>query len=613
VWKEGWRCLHAPTAEVSAQLLVEGHPGPLTVRRHWPDGADLDAGAADGLDRLAWDSVLSAFRPFLTHSELESMLGAPKALHDHLNDILGLDDLAGAAKRLGAARLAAEKTVRAARDALPALRSALEAADDERAAAGSAPAVPGRLDALHAVEQLTGPDPDTLSSTSAALTAAADGLDRLADSDANEAAATARLLQAALDHYKRHGPGDCPVCAAPHRLDAPWQDATRAAVERLRTEAEELRAATDTARRALEGARSLVGAASASLRADSGVDTSAALTAWDAWTNAPQPHPDPATLRAWAAHLDVAGHALAAAVDDLSAAARAETARRADRWAPVAAQLSVWCRLARDAADAQPKVTALKKTETWLKGANDQIRNDRLRPFAQQAVALWAQLRQESNVDLTAMRLAGSATHARVDFDVTVDGTDAAALGVMSQGEVNALALSVFIPRATMPASPFRFLVIDDPVQAMDPSKVDGLAQVLAGVAAERQVIVFTHDDRLPDAVRRPPSRSRRPYHRRDPPPRIGRRSPPRRRPHRPAPPRRPAAHQGRRRPPPRRTAGHPRLVPDRHRGRLPRHRPSAPTPGRHPPRGRRGPPRRRRQAHQKGCPRHLRRPHPRR
>jgi hypothetical protein len=72
----------------------------------------------------------------------------------------------------------------------------------------------------------------------------------------------------------------------------------------------------------------------------------------------------------------------------------------------------------------------------------------------------------------------------------------------MSQGEVNALALSVFLPRASLSASPFRFLVIDDPVQAMDPAKVDGLARVLEKAAADRQVIVFTHDNRLPQAVR---------------------------------------------------------------------------------------------------------------
>jgi hypothetical protein len=45
--------------------------------------------------------------------------------------------------------------------------------------------------------------------------------------------------------------------------------------------------------------------------------------------------------------------------------------------------------------------------------------------------------------------------------------------------------------------------VIDDPVQSMDPAKVDGLARVLERAAGTRQVIVFTHDDRLPEAIRR--------------------------------------------------------------------------------------------------------------
>jgi len=105
-------------------------------------------------------------------------------------------------------------------------------------------------------------------------------------------------------------------------------------------------------------------------------------------------------------------------------------------------------------------------------------------------------------VDLGAIRLAGSATQRHVELDVSVDGTPGSALGVMSQGEVNALALSVFLQRARMPASPFRFLVLDDPVQAMDPAKVDGLARVLEKAAGDRQVIVFTHDNRLAQAVR---------------------------------------------------------------------------------------------------------------
>jgi hypothetical protein len=72
----------------------------------------------------------------------------------------------------------------------------------------------------------------------------------------------------------------------------------------------------------------------------------------------------------------------------------------------------------------------------------------------------------------------------------------------MSQGELHALGLALFLPRATAEDSPFGFVVIDDPVQAMDPAKVDGLARVLSSVARSRQVVVFTHDDRLPAALR---------------------------------------------------------------------------------------------------------------
>jgi len=168
----------------------------------------------------------------------------------------------------------------------------------------------------------------------------------------------------------------------------------------------------------------------------------------------------------------------------------------------VAAEVSSWCADAAVAQDGMTPVAAIKAADKWLKDATDDIRNERLAPLADQARDIWAILGQESNVDLGAIRLAGSATQRHVELDVSVDGATGSALGVMSQGEVNALALSLFLPRATLPASPFRFLVIDDPVQAMDPAKVDGLARVLEQAATDRQVIVFTHDNRLAQAVR---------------------------------------------------------------------------------------------------------------
>lgn len=50
--------------------------------------------------------------------------------------------------------------------------------------------------------------------------------------------------------------------------------------------------------------------------------------------------------------------------------------------------------------------------------------------------------------------------------------------------------------------SPFGFVVLDDPVQAMDTAKVAAFAHVLARIAATRQVLVFTHDERFVSAVR---------------------------------------------------------------------------------------------------------------
>jgi hypothetical protein len=146
---------------------------------------------------------------------------------------------------------------------------------------------------------------------------------------------------------------------------------------------------------------------------------------------------------------------------------------------------------------------ALKDAEKWLKDEADALRNERFAPIAEQAIANWELLKHESNVELRDITLRTVGRRREASFDVRADGEQANALGVMSQGELLALSVSVFLPRAGLDESPFRFAVIDDPVQSMDPAKVDGLAHVLARAATARQVVVFTHDDRLPEAIRR--------------------------------------------------------------------------------------------------------------
>ena len=161
------------------------------------------------------------------------------------------------------------------------------------------------------------------------------------------------------------------------------------------------------------------------------------------------------------------------------------------------------CRTAEQFAAVKDHVDQLKEAEDWWKAATEDIRNERFQPIADRAMAIWKQLRLQSNVDLGDVELEGTSTRRKVALKVTVDGKDAEALGVMSQGELHSLALSLFLPRATLPDSPFRFICVDDPVQSMDPARVEGLARVLADTAKTRQVVVFTHDDRLPEAVRR--------------------------------------------------------------------------------------------------------------
>ena len=130
-------------------------------------------------------------------------------------------------------------------------------------------------------------------------------------------------------------------------------------------------------------------------------------------------------------------------------------------------------------------VKQITVAEQALKQVTASLRSARWAPIETRALELWRDLRLQSNVDLQSVELAGSRTQRRVDLKVAVDGTEAQALAVASQGEIGCLALSLFFPRATLSSNPFRFLVIDDPIQSMDPARVDGLARVFDEVAAD--------------------------------------------------------------------------------------------------------------------------------
>jgi len=140
-------------------------------------------------------------------------------------------------------------------------------------------------------------------------------------------------------------------------------------------------------------------------------------------------------------------------VEAVVAAASAEVAEREDRWRPHATQVAAWLDAEQRAVGNAPEVLALKGAERWLKDVEDEIRSERFEPLAKAATAVWEALRMRSSVDVGGIKLAGSANQRRVVVDVSVDGIGGTALGVMSQGELHALALSLFLPRATSRAS----------------------------------------------------------------------------------------------------------------------------------------------------------------
>jgi recombinational DNA repair ATPase RecF len=535
VWREGWQNLHyAGQTTLSAELYVDGQPGLLRVTRTWPPGSDIKAanectatlgdGRSTTLAELGWDVALSRYRPFLSYAELGAMFDELATMYDALAAILGLEGVEDLADALRAARLERERAFKDFKAERDALRDRLDACEDERATA-AAIALQGRtpdfsalelalegliegadpegdLERLRQLARLSAPEAERLEEAIAGLGDSAARLDTMKGTDAARDAGVADLLDAALRHREQHEDPDCPVCGTRNVLDAAWVAHATDEVNQRRSRAREFQAARDAergARRALEALGGALDAdALAGLVSELELDPGNVVQAWTGWSDAVARADgrDVAPLRR-------AYSEMTAAVTTLADLAGAEVDRRDDAWRPIAADVRAWIPDAEAVVAGQKYLLHLKAAEKWVREAAAELQAERLAPIADAAIANWDELRQESNVSLDGFWLRKSGNVRRAEVAVSIDGSEASAFGVMSQGELHSLAVSVFLPRAGFRESPFRFMVIDDPVQSMDPSKVDGLARVLAHAATDRQVIVFTHDERLPEAVRR--------------------------------------------------------------------------------------------------------------
>lgn len=525
IWKDGWRNLHdGATPKIAVELQTECPDNPLTITGNWGESTALDAGRwtakrksgeENPLDRAQLAQQLELFRPFLSYSELGSLIdGSPSGMYDALHSLLGLDDLTTALATLQRKRLDLDKAIKEVKRGKDALLAELSTVEDERARTvekqlqarqldidaisrtvlgSGAPADTGS--ALTAVTAVELPSEQAVAEALTHLTTATTRLLGAATADAESSARLLEILTLAST-FADGADCRCPVCGE-GELNEQWRGTTRQKIVDIRTRTTELADAEKQHATALTAVRQLIRPLPTIL-ADCPIESTDAATAWQEWAKLASA--EPATLPA---QLRDHHHRVREALSRVQNLARAELARLDDVWSPLARHIAAWADSAQACAAAPDELKTVKTAETWLKNAAATLRDERMRPLTELSQQVWTTLRQQSNVELGGVILEGTAQARRVSLDVTVDGVAGTALGVMSQGELHSLGLSLFLPRATAEQSPFRFLIIDDPVQSMDPTKVDGLARVLADVARTRQVIVFTHDLRLPEAVRR--------------------------------------------------------------------------------------------------------------
>ncbi|WP_245673745.1 AAA family ATPase, partial [Nocardia lijiangensis] len=250
-WREGWRNLHdGETARIELELLAGGADPELIIAKEWSPTADLTEaqwterrkdGAPADFDARRWASVLELYRPFLSYSELGTLVdGKPSDLFDALHQLLGLDELTLAQERIRARRLELERAARDSRLERLELLAAMETLADDRAARMATllrPAQPdltavgrdmlGRTDGadgpagLRAIVRLALPTEAEVDAVATRLEACAVTLARDSTADAEADLRVLGLLRRAREHAAASGDCACPVCGR-GRLDEEW-------------------------------------------------------------------------------------------------------------------------------------------------------------------------------------------------------------------------------------------------------------------------------------------------------------------------------------------------------------------------------------------------------
>jgi ABC-type Mn2+/Zn2+ transport system ATPase subunit len=532
-WESGvtdekeWRNVHSKGQPAAVRVVwrADGDDSDSSLKLNWEDGQEFNQGATTIArpgqgeqiwSATGWGALIERYPPLLSYTAFTKILQGKQAeLFDVFNPLLGLGPLEQADSRIQARQKeleSGEKTAVAARNAV---QSACKTSGVPRLVAlGDAIGV-GGMSANEALAQVVAGDVSSFDTTAVrrladlapidrvdiarlleALVAAASAVASSESSDIDRDERVLGVLRAAMETHLHDGDSSCPVCGI-GTLDDDWSTAAQQSIQLVEGKLIEVRAAraarlraSDELIRALPdpGVMPTVVEVPGSL-----VARSAAEALWSSATSQPMDRAD------FERKLDTAVDAVRAV--------RAEATDLLQRTAadeqPVIAALGTWATASTGLANVKNEIGNHREARKWLRACIEGFRTERLESLNEAMLNNWAKLRQTSRVVMDPFEMSGINTSRKLGISCSIDGEQANARSVLSQGELHAVGLSLFLPRALHPDSPFGFLVIDDPVQALDLRKVDGLAELLSEIAATRQVIVFTHDERLPEAINR--------------------------------------------------------------------------------------------------------------
>lgn len=192
--------------------------------------------------------------------------------------------------------------------------------------------------------------------------------------------------------------------------------------------------------------------------------------------------------------VDVARTRIAAAADRHSQLIAAAAATTDDGSREAAERLRRFLEMWESDHETEARNRAASDLSGWLREETREARDVRAVELGDEAIGHFSRLCPEGGTVLEAYAPSGGVSRQQRMTTLVRLGTETGGAELLSTGQRNALCLAAFLPRTLREENPFRFLVLDDPVQAFDGGRVNYIAAMLSSASDKYQVIVLTLD-----------------------------------------------------------------------------------------------------------------------